>query len=480
LLRLAFAGAIGLGIDESYMVAAGRHLRLGYFDHPPLSWWLSWGATQLLGSDGEIAVRLPFILLFALSTWLMYRLGETLFAPSAGLWAAVALNLAPVFGVTTASWVLPDGPLDAALLGLALCLVNALRSADRRWWIGVGVCAGIALLSKYTAVLTLAGFGLYLLTQPRDRRWLRCAEPYIAGLIALALFAPVLAWNAWHGWISFAFQGSRAVGLGLHLWAPFATLGGEALFLLPWLWLGLMLVLAQALRQGPAQPGPWLLCCLGIVPIAAFSLVALWSEKRILFHWAAPGYLMLFPLLGEAIAARLTAGGRAVRAGLIGTAALVTAGTGFVASEVRWNWLPDFGGSLASGANPALDAVDWTSLRDELAQRGLLDGDPPAVAVLRWTDAGKLDYALGGTAPVICLCADPREYGLIGDGARYRGHDLLVVAPRMTAAEIAAGAGTLFASFEPLPALTLMHAGKAALSVPLFLGRDLLRLPLQP
>src|SRR5215475_8571135 len=78
-LRLAFGWALGLGVDESYMVAAGRTLSLGYFDHPPASWWLSWGAAHLFGSEAPIIVRLPFIGLFALSTWLMYRLG--------GVWA---------------------------------------------------------------------------------------------------------------------------------------------------------------------------------------------------------------------------------------------------------------------------------------------------------------------------------------------------------------------------------------------------------
>ena len=65
----------------------------------------------------------------------MYRLGAILFSPRAGLWAAVMLNLAPVFGVTTASWVLPDGPLDCALLGLIVCLLHALAATERRWWI---------------------------------------------------------------------------------------------------------------------------------------------------------------------------------------------------------------------------------------------------------------------------------------------------------------------------------------------------------
>jgi 4-amino-4-deoxy-L-arabinose transferase-like glycosyltransferase len=68
LARLAFAGALGLGIDESYMVASGRTLQLGYFDHPPLACWMAWIAAHIAGSDDAIFVRLPFVLLFALTT----------------------------------------------------------------------------------------------------------------------------------------------------------------------------------------------------------------------------------------------------------------------------------------------------------------------------------------------------------------------------------------------------------------------------
>ena len=116
---------LGLGVDESYMVASGRTLSLGYFDHPPAAWWLAWAASHLAGTETPLVVRLPFIALFALSTWLMVRLGTAVAGPRAGLWAAVLLNLSPVFGVTTGTWVLPDGPLDCALLGAALCLVHA-------------------------------------------------------------------------------------------------------------------------------------------------------------------------------------------------------------------------------------------------------------------------------------------------------------------------------------------------------------------
>src|SRR5207253_8993296 len=140
--------------------------------HPPLAWWLAWGAAHLTGSESAIVVRLPFIALFALTTWLMYRVTSALFDPQAGLWAAVVLNLAPFLGVTAGTWVLPDGPLFAALLGALACLAPALLSDGRAawgWWLATGACAGLALGSKYSAALTLLGAGAFLATEPTSR-----------------------------------------------------------------------------------------------------------------------------------------------------------------------------------------------------------------------------------------------------------------------------------------------------------------------
>ena len=98
------------------------------------------GAAHLTGSESEVVVRLPFVALFAVTTWLMYRVTSALFGREGGVWAAVVLNLAPVFGIRR-QWVLPDGPLLAALLGATACLIAALRSDDRGawgWWLGSG------------------------------------------------------------------------------------------------------------------------------------------------------------------------------------------------------------------------------------------------------------------------------------------------------------------------------------------------------
>ena len=150
------------------------------------------------------------------------------------------------------------------------------------------------------------------------------------------------------------------------------------------------------------------------------------------------------------------------------TGALVLLGMALVASEVWLGWLPPVGGH-----DPTLAAVDWTALRADLARRGLLDRPGLVVAATRWLDAGKIDYALGGRVPVLCLGDDPREYGIVAPLAAFRGADVLIVAPKLSPAEIAARYGGLFDSVTALAPATLAHGGRGVLVLPLYLGRRL-------
>jgi 4-amino-4-deoxy-L-arabinose transferase-like glycosyltransferase len=469
LVRLVFAAATGLGMDESYMVSAGRAVGVGYFDHPPASWWLSWGAATLAGSEAAVIVRLPFIALFALSTWLMFKLGAVVADARAGFWAAAALNLSPVFGMTTGTWVLPDGPLDCALLGAALCLARAIvPDARPAWWLGAGACAGLALLAKYTAVLSIAGAFLFLLASPSHRIWLRRPGPWLAGLVALVVFAPVIIWNATHGWASFAFQGERATAFAFRPLAPLEVLGGGALFVLPWFWVPMMLLGARALARG--MPAERLLAWLAAPPIIGFAAVAAWSGHRVLFHWAAPGYLMLFPLLGQAIAAHL--GSAWVRRGMAGTAALVLAAMAVISLQTRFDLLgPALSGVMRK--DPTSEGVDWTSLRRDLAGRGLL---PPGtlVGLPNWRDGGKIARGLGPDMAVVVLHPDARQFGVAWPMAAAVGRDMLVLIaehPERTAASLA----PLFARMERLADAPVTLRGRVLRQVAVYRGEHLLR-----
>src|SRR5260370_7786028 len=69
--RLLLASALGLGVAEGYMVAAGRKLQISYFDHPPIAWWMAWATAHLPGTESPRLVPLPFIPLFPVPTFLM-------------------------------------------------------------------------------------------------------------------------------------------------------------------------------------------------------------------------------------------------------------------------------------------------------------------------------------------------------------------------------------------------------------------------
>lgn len=478
LFRCGLAACTGLGIDESYMVAASNRFAASYFDHPLASWWLELASRHLFGSMAPIVVRLPFILLSALSSVLLYALTDRLYGAKAGFWAVVAYSISPVFSLAFGSWVLPDGPLDAALLAAAYALTRASglpgQPPSPRWWLAAGICAGLALLSKYSAALVLAGAVLFLLTEPTGRRQLRTPLPWVAGLITVLMFLPVIYWNAAHGWQSFHYQGGRATaGLHLHPLAPLTIWGGEALFILPWLWLPLVLLLIGALRRGPADPRSWLLAMLGIIPVLLFAVIGIWSSTRILYHWAAPGYLLLFPLLGD-WAARLQGGAaRWMRAIARLTAILLAAAVGLMIAELGFAAFPIINPFFPPGKSPLLQAIDWTSLRAELATRN----DIGAIAALRWYDAGKIGYALRGQIPVTVFGPERHEFGISVPPSSLLGRNILIIAMPGDISAIEAQYRPDFAAILPAPALTVTDRGATLLVIPVLLGKDLLRAP---
>jgi 4-amino-4-deoxy-L-arabinose transferase-like glycosyltransferase len=371
------------------------------------------------------------------------------------------MNLSPVFGVTTGTWVLPDGPLDCALTGAALCLIRALPARGRwGYWSGAGVCAGLALFAKYSAVLTIAGALLFLASNREHREWFRRPEPYVAGAIALLVFSPVLIWNFNHEWASFAFQGARAGGLRFHPLAPLTTLAGEALFVLPWFWLPMVIFGWQAFRSGwPDQ----MLACLAAPPIVVFALISAWSSQRVLFHWAAPGYLMLFPFLGRFVALHWVR--RAVQAAIVGTAALCLGSATVIGTQLQFDWLR----TEMPAKDPTAEGLDWTSLRDDLAARGLLHPGT-VVGVPNWRDAGKIAHALGPEVTVICLNQDARQFGFASPPDRWIGADVLLLVADNPDTVIPALSG-MFTRIDTLPPSAVTLRGRTLKTVTVAIGK---------
>jgi 4-amino-4-deoxy-L-arabinose transferase-like glycosyltransferase len=455
-------------MDESYTTAISRDLHLSYFDHPPLHQWIAHAAGEAFGYGRW--VRLPFIALFAGSTWLMYRLGARLFGEAAGAWAALALNLTAFFGVAAATWVLPDGPLIffelAAALTFARILFPREDEAERLWllWPAAAIWIGLAALSKYQAVSVGLGLGLAVLFLPegRGKRFHPSVIP--AKLIALALISPVILWNAQHQWISFTFQAGRGAARHFDPAGLVTALLAQAGLLTPWVAVPLVWAVVMAVRSKEAKA--WFLLIGAAPTVVLFNLLPL-AGAKVLPHWPMPGWLLLFPLLGAALA-RSTKAWPARWAWASGVAlALVWA---VAVSDAATAWIKDAIPSLKT--DPTAEAMDWRRLRVELDRRGLLKPGTLVVAT-EWNEAGKIDQAVGDAAPVLVFNSDPREYAFRTPSDHYLHHDALIIGRGPTVEQELARIAPHFASLTPLEGVTVGRGNKDEIALTVIAAHDL-------
>ena len=208
-LRLVAAAWTPLTFDEAYYWMWSKHLAFGYYDHPPGVAVVIRLGTMVAG-DTELGVRLVSILLALPMSWAVYRTASILFGGQRlASTATILLNVTLMAAVGTLI-VTPDAPLLVASSFVLFFLAKVLETGRGAWWLAVGAAVGAALLSKYTALFFGPAILIWLVSVPKLRRWLISPWPYLGGLVALAIFAPVILWNADHQWVSFIKQIGRA------------------------------------------------------------------------------------------------------------------------------------------------------------------------------------------------------------------------------------------------------------------------------
>ncbi len=206
-LRLVYLGSVELLPEEAYYWNYSRHLDIGYLDHPPMVAWLIRMGTAAFGQS-QFGIRIGALCCCLIAGVFTYRLARNLFGqPSAA--AALALSQLLPFFFLSGLLMTPDAPLTAAWAASLYYLERALVAGLAEAWWPAGLALGLGMISKYSiGLLVPVTLGFMLWDRP-SRSWWRRRQPYAAALLALAVFSPVILWNAQHDWASFAFQTSR-------------------------------------------------------------------------------------------------------------------------------------------------------------------------------------------------------------------------------------------------------------------------------
>jgi 4-amino-4-deoxy-L-arabinose transferase-like glycosyltransferase len=269
------AGALHPDFVEAYVW--GRQFQLGYYKHPPLWAWIAglwfsafpradWAAYLLAAINAAIGV---------VGAWRLIGC----FADGPKRTAATLLLLATPFYTSMAMRF----NANAALLPLwPWTLFFFVRSLDQRRWVdavGLGALVGLAALSKYYAVVLVGGCALSLPLHSRGWSWLRSPAPWIAGGVALAVFAPHLWWLVHNRFPTVGyFQHETGRTLAF-------TLANVARMPLEWLAFHGIVVLVAALAAGTG-PRAWIA-----------NLQARWRDPRLRLMVGLTAWPLILTLL---------------------------------------------------------------------------------------------------------------------------------------------------------------------------------------
>lgn len=299
-LKLAFMGVVNVIPEEAYYWNYARHLDLSYLDHPPMVAWLIWLSTSVFGKS-EFSVRLPAFVCWVIAALFVFRLTFNLFDRTSAYRVILLLAVLPIyFGL--GFFMTPDAPMYAAWAGCLYFLQRALLDENKKAWWGVGVCMGVGMLSKYTIALLGLGTLIFVLVDRQSRRWLLRPEPYLAAMIALAIFTPVLIWNMKHDWASFAFQGpdrwegSSKFYLHILIGTWFLLLTPTALFdIVKILW-PRRATSGAGSQQSTVEHRRYLwVVIFTLAPLSVFVFFSLSHQVKL--NWTAPVWLAVIPVV---------------------------------------------------------------------------------------------------------------------------------------------------------------------------------------
>jgi dolichol-phosphate mannosyltransferase len=305
LLRLVYMRTLNLIPEEAYYWNYAQHLDYGYLDHPPMTAWLI-AFTEWIFGKSEFAVRSAALALWAVTAAFMFKYARNLYSQTAAFVTLMLVAGLPFFAAI-GFLMMPDAPLTAAWAGSLYFAERALLAGRKTAWIGLGAALGLGMLSKYSIVLLGLPILLFMAIDPRSRTWIWKPWPYLAAVLALILFSPVIAWNAAHDWASFAFQSTRRVESAFRFSLHVLIASVVALITPSGIISAYRILKPTALGQDQwaalRQDRRWLFLALfTLAPLSVFTTFSIFRAVKL--NWTGPLWLAVLPAIAQLIATK--------------------------------------------------------------------------------------------------------------------------------------------------------------------------------
>jgi hypothetical protein len=276
---------------EQYVWAHG--LELGYYKHPPLPTWLLLAAIELFGHSTASAVLLAAVCTTATGMVTLSIAGRLL-GSSRALLAMLCWSLQQAFCVR-ASVFNHNTVLMLTVSITVLLVLRALESNHKLIdWAAVGIAAGAALLSKYQAIVPLAGTVLALALNHELRKAEARRGLGLSIAVATLICAPHMFWVATHSFstLAYATQAGHTLDAGQRILSTVSFLAQQVRLVLPSLLFAALLLLGCRSRSisGALPIGPdrsrrgWMIGLIAF-PLGVTTLTAPLFGLALQNHW---------------------------------------------------------------------------------------------------------------------------------------------------------------------------------------------------
>jgi hypothetical protein len=171
-------------------LAIGHEFQLGTEFGPPLAFWLAEIAFRLGGLFG---VYLLSQICIVATYWVVLSLGRAIVGEVQAVMAVLLMAGIAVFSLPTPEF----GPAVLATPLWALILLHYWRATQQDdWltWLALGLEVGLLLLTTYAGLILIALLLAYMLSTPFGRTQFGTIGPWIAGIVAISVLFPYLAW----------------------------------------------------------------------------------------------------------------------------------------------------------------------------------------------------------------------------------------------------------------------------------------------
>ncbi|OPY95155.1 glycosyltransferase [Bradyrhizobium sacchari] len=396
-LRIIYASALELRTDEAYYWTWSKEAALSFLDHPPGIAWLIRFGTAIFG-DTTLGVRFGGIVAMLVTQLLLADIVRRLTHDVRAIVAVVLMPEAALYYGLLMAKVAPDVAAIPFAVAVIWSLVRLAQSGDGRWWLAAGLFAGLAMLSKFTVVMFAPAVAAFLLVPDWRWRWLRSPYPYLAVLIALATFSPVLIWNVQHDWASFRFQGVRATtnyGISLRTFGDYIglQLGLVGFVMLPVVLSALAMTAWRGYRR--REPLAILLSTAVLVPFLYFlvkSLTLRVGDTWPMFMWPV-GFVAA--VVNLVTLSRENPSARMIRSGLFWMKTAIVSGIAFVVIVflyyvvAPWNLLGKID-PIGGEAGYEQVAARAQAALDETGATWIATTDYRTYAMMRWLFRGRV------------------------------------------------------------------------------------------